>query len=181
MSEEMIDVLDAQGVPTGQVRSKKEVHQLGLWHRTVHVWIVTPTGNLLMQRRGPNMDTHPNHWDISSAGHISAGETSLQGVQREMSEELGLSISEQPELLGTVHGESVHQSGRYINREYQDVYLMTRNVSIDELTKQESEVSALRLMPWLVVQSHIAAKDPEFVSHDQEYQLLFSVLQQRFP
>lgn len=181
MTEEMIDILDAHGVQTGVVKSKKVVHQQGLWHRTVHLWIITPDGKLLLQRCGPNMDTQPNCWDISSAGHISAGESSLNGAEREL-EELGLHITaNQLECLGTIHGKkSIHQNGTYINCEYQDVFLIVRDISVKELQMQRSEVSELQLMPWPVLKQKVMTDDPDFVPHQEEYQLLFSVLAKRF-
>lgn len=134
MQEEIIDVLDELGNPTGKSATKTAIHERGLWHRTAHVWIITPDGRLILQRRGPDKDTHPNCWDISSAGHASAGETSRQAAVREVQEELGLDISEQDlEYLFTVHGEGIHQEGKYINREYQDVYLITRHVRLADL------------------------------------------------
>lgn len=182
MSEEILDILNADGEQTGQRLSKSEVHRQGLWHLTAHCWLVTPDGKLLVQRRSPTMDTHPNCWDISSAGHISAGETSQQGAIREFQEELGLMVAaDELDYLGQVHSESVFKNGTYINREYQDIFLVTRAVHTDTLLKQHSEVSEIRLVPWSEIQQRVTAADPEFVPHEKEYQLLFSLLAKRFP
>jgi len=35
MAEEMIDVLNENGVRTGEIVSRTEVHKQGLWHRGV--------------------------------------------------------------------------------------------------------------------------------------------------
>jgi isopentenyldiphosphate isomerase len=54
------------------------VHADGDYHGAVHVWIyVESTGELLLQKRADRKDSWPGLWDISSAGHISAGDTSL--------------------------------------------------------------------------------------------------------
>jgi hypothetical protein len=54
------------------------VHADGDYHAAVHVWIyVESTGELLLQKRADRKDSWPGLWDISSAGHISAGDTSL--------------------------------------------------------------------------------------------------------
>lgn len=39
MTEELIDVLDENGIKTGQILPRKEVHQKGLWHRIIVVAI----------------------------------------------------------------------------------------------------------------------------------------------
>lgn len=57
---------------------RSHVHRDGDYHRAVHVWIFAEsTQELLVQRRADNKDSWPGLWDISSAGHISAGDSSL--------------------------------------------------------------------------------------------------------
>lgn len=58
------------------------VHHDGDYHRAVHVWIYAEcTQELLLQKRADCKDSWPGQWDISSAGHISAGDTSLISAQ----------------------------------------------------------------------------------------------------
>lgn len=55
-----------------------DIHRDGDYHRAVHVWIYAEsTQELLLQRRADCKDSWPGQWDISSAGHISAGDSSL--------------------------------------------------------------------------------------------------------
>jgi len=74
-------------VPPVMVRAlffflRSEVHRDGDYHRAVHVWIYSEsTGELLLQRRADCKDSWPGKWDISSAGHISAGDSSLFSAQ----------------------------------------------------------------------------------------------------
>ena len=73
-------------VPLVMVRAlfclMSEVHRDGDYHRAVHVWIYSEsTGELLLQRRADCKDSWPGKWDISSAGHISAGDSSLFSAQ----------------------------------------------------------------------------------------------------
>ena len=54
------------------------MHREGDYHRAVHVWLFAErTQELLLQRRASCKDSWPDLWDISSAGHISAGDSSL--------------------------------------------------------------------------------------------------------
>ena len=56
----MADIVDENGVPTGQVVSRQKAHRLGLRHRTSHVWIVRRReGNLqvLLQKRSEEKDS----------------------------------------------------------------------------------------------------------------------------
>ncbi|KAK8965752.1 Nudix hydrolase 3 [Platanthera guangdongensis] len=60
------------------ILSRRLVHRDGDYHRSVHVWIYSEsTQELLLQRRADCKDSWPGLWDISSAGHISAGDSSL--------------------------------------------------------------------------------------------------------
>lgn len=71
------------------------MHVEGDWHRSVQVWIVEADTNqsekvrVLLQRRSPYKDTHPNLLDVSCAGHVNAGDDILDTTMREMNEELG--------------------------------------------------------------------------------------------
>jgi len=93
MQDELIDIIDKNGKPTGEIRLKSEVHKLGLYHASVHIWFYTLGGNILLQKRASDKDTYPDLWDISVAGHIGAGETPENAVIRETEEEIGLSIT----------------------------------------------------------------------------------------
>ena len=92
--DELLDILDESGLPTGEVVPKSEAHRLGLWHRCFHCWICgsDPGGSyLLLQRRAATKDTWPGYLDVTAAGHLAAGEETLDGL-REVEEELGLRI-----------------------------------------------------------------------------------------
>jgi len=65
---ELIDVLDAQGLKTGIAETKPEIHRQGLWHQTVHVWLINSQGEILLQHRSELMENYPDMWDISVAG-----------------------------------------------------------------------------------------------------------------
>lgn len=98
---EYIDVLDGDGNKTGESRTMDDIHKYGLVHRTAHVWILNNRKQLLLQRRAESMGIYPFFWDISSAGHISSGETSLQGAKRETKEELNLDFPDSGWEMGS--------------------------------------------------------------------------------
>ena len=132
--EERFDVLDERGALTGETRARSEVHALGLFHRAVHVWLLAPAScELLLQLRAASKDSWPSRWDVSSAGHVSAGEQSLPSAARELAEELGLALAPQRFRLLFTHLEMLdsEQRGRpFLNHEFNDVYLV-------ELDKEE--------------------------------------------
>ena len=92
MKEELIDVLDENGIKTGKVLTRKEVHKNGLWHRIIVVAIINEKNEILIQQRSDDKDKNPGMWDISVTGHLSAGQDSLAAATREISEEVSVSL-----------------------------------------------------------------------------------------
>ena len=95
---ELLDVLDEGGEPSGLVRERSMVHERGDYHRTSHVWVVREkpgSHEVLLQKRSSRKDSFAGCYDISSAGHIPAGDGYLQSARRELKEELGITASEE--------------------------------------------------------------------------------------
>ena len=65
--EEHFDIVDSMGLPTGEVRPRSQCHAEGLYHSAVHVWLLTPTGELLLQRRAACKDVSNSRASPSSA------------------------------------------------------------------------------------------------------------------
>ncbi|WP_437395128.1 NUDIX hydrolase [Flagellimonas lutimaris] len=145
--DEHVDILDGNGEPTGESCLKSEAHRKGLLHPTVHIWFYTPEGRVLIQQRGKNKATHPLLWDVSVAGHVAAGEKIVTAAIREVEEEIGLTISEiDLESLGTF--KTVHKIAEdFIDAELHHIFLCQLSVTLNQLTKQESEVEDLALVP----------------------------------
>jgi 8-oxo-dGTP diphosphatase len=172
---EYFDVLDENGTPTGEVKARNLVHRDGDWHRTVHVWLLNQNGELLMQLRGPNQEANPNCWDISCAGHIDAGECKEVAAKRELSEELGLILSEERfHHLFTCQSEFFDDG--LIDREFSEVFLIHWNDKDGDFKLCPSEVSEVRWMPWKELEGKIRSGEPDLVQHAQEYEMLFDVL-----
>jgi isopentenyl-diphosphate delta-isomerase type 1 len=169
--QERIDILDDTGAPTGRSKAKSAVHRDGDWHLAAHLWIVTPDGRLLLQRRAEVKESWPGMWDISVAGHVSAGESAIEAVLREAREELGLTFSpDELRHLGRLRYHAVVNDGAFIENEYHEVYLATRDVDLDTLTLDPEEVAEARLVRPEELEQY------EVVPHPEEYALLFDAI-----
>ncbi|KAL6530831.1 Nudix hydrolase 3 [Orobanche gracilis] len=205
--EEYLDVLTRTGAKTGISKPSQrflavnellvslmavcdikvsDVHRDGDYHRAVHVWIFSEsTQQLLLQKRTDCKDSWPGLWDISSAGHISAGDSSLVTARRELQEELGVTLPKDAfELLFVFLQECVINGGNFINNEYNDVYLVTMidPIPMEAFTLQESEVSAVKYISLEEYRSLLAKEDPEYVPYDVsgQYSQLFEILFKRY-
>jgi len=72
--------------------SRSEVHANNLRHRAVHILIFNRSGDVYLQQRSRWKDRHPLKWDSSAAGHVGAAENYDETAQRELEEELGISV-----------------------------------------------------------------------------------------
>jgi isopentenyldiphosphate isomerase len=187
MVKEQLEVFTADGNATSVAKSRDEVHRDGDWHNTVHVWIVKkPSGNLLIQRRCASKESHPNLWDVSSAGHISFGQKSREAAVRELEEELGVHTTEDKlEFLFRFPMVAVLKNGTYIDKEHIDVYLLEYNdadLDTKDLVLQESEVSDAQFVHHSIVEKMYHERDDRFVQvHDDSYYQLFELLKKRYP
>jgi isopentenyl-diphosphate delta-isomerase type 1 len=89
MPDELLDVVNDDDVVISQ-EMRSVVHQLGLQHRGIHVFLGTSEGRLLVQQRGRLKETFPLAFDCSVSEHVKAGETYQQAAQRGLAEELGI-------------------------------------------------------------------------------------------
>jgi len=142
--DELLDILDESGLPTGEVVPKGEAHRLGLWHRCFHCWICgsDPGGSyLLLQRRAAAKDTWPGYLDVTAAGHLASGEETVDGL-REVEEELGLRIEPARLVpLGTRRVEQEIPGG--CDRELHEVFLVCDATPPGDLRLQKEEVEAV--------------------------------------
>lgn len=89
MSEEYLDIVDEQDVTIGK-ETRKKVHEVGLWHRGVHVFLFNKDGKMLIQKRSADRASNPLRLDCSVSEHVQSGESYLDAARRGLKEELGV-------------------------------------------------------------------------------------------
>jgi len=62
------------------------------WHRSVHIYLFKPNGDLFLSQRSLTKDTAPGEWTISAGGYVNWGETYNECAKNELYEELKLKI-----------------------------------------------------------------------------------------
>ena len=159
MTEEHYDVLDENGNKTGQALPKSEVHERELWHGSAFMWIYNSKGELLLQYRAADKKLYASVWDVSVAGHISAGADPLTTAVREAEEELGVRVkNEDLTSLGTCKDEDIMINGS-THREHDYIFLLPAEIKEDQLVLQQSEVTSVKWIPATRLETDLQTPD----------------------
>lgn len=143
--DELIDLLDENEIKIGKTATRKEVHKKGLWHRAIVVALINDNNQILLQQRSYNKEKNAGMWDISVAGHLSAGDTSKMGAIRELKEELNVDCSENElEYILTYKDQRIIRED-FIENQFYDFYILKKNdIEISDIVVQESEVEQVK-------------------------------------
>lgn len=153
---EQIDILDQHGKPTGEILPKREVHRHGHFHASTHLWLYTKSGKVVLQLRAAIKPNFPNCWDVSVAGHISAGETALDTAVREAHEELGIKVqAENLQQIGHFRIDYKHAED-YRDREFITIFACEIPDEPLNAILQEEEVADVTLIPLARVEAELA-------------------------
>jgi isopentenyldiphosphate isomerase len=150
--QELFDEVDENNNLTGRTITRKEAHQHGQWHRTVHVYLYryNPELQLLVHLRSKSKDLCPDRWEPRFGGHLKAGETVEDCVSNELKEEVGLTLDQSKLSAG-----DIYQGGEYPNREfsYQFYYHFTDDIS--SLVFNDGEVQEVRWLTLTEIQNEM--------------------------
>ncbi len=164
MADELIDIYNENNEPLHIKETKSEAHKNGLWHRSAHIWIYNSQGEILLQLRAKNKDMYPNMWDISAAGHVSAGEEPIASALREMKEEIGLSVKQEYlEFFEIRKVKSIYK--KIINNEFDYVYFLKFDDAIDNLILQKEEVAKIQFFSIDKIEAELKQQPEKYVPH----------------
>ena len=158
MRTEIWDILDENGTATGRttVRGKCFLKP-GEYHLVVHIWIVSPDGRFLIQRRSDSKKLMPGEWAATGGAAIS-GENSFTAAKRELFEELGINSSQ--ETIKKI----LHLKRR---NSLLDVWMITCDIEEENLKLQQSEVAEVKWVTETQLRNMI--KDGLFHNYGKEY------------
>lgn len=177
--EELIDVLDENGNKTGIIKTRKEVHRTGEWHKVAFIFVVNSKGEIILQKRSAEKATNPNKWTASASGHLTAGDSDIEGALRELEEEIG--VKAKPDELKYLF--TAKLKGKIDDKNIshiQDIYVLYKDVNIDELVLQEEEVSEAKYVYYKDFEKMIKEENNELVEHDEIYPWVLEELYKKF-
>lgn len=103
----------------------------GEYHLVVTAIILNENNEILISKRAEHK-VHPKMWECCG-GSVKSGETSLEGMLREIKEELGINFNKREAMyLETIKDEK--------NHDFKDLWVFKRNIKKNEITKPDGEV-----------------------------------------
>lgn len=131
IKDEIIDVYDEFKNKTGKtkIRNKEEL-EIGEYILGVQAIIINSEKQILITKRSQFKKKYPLKWECNG-GAVLVGEDPLDGLVREMKEELGITINkEEFVFLKTV---KTHNN-------IKDIYLVKKDIEINDLKFDDDEV-----------------------------------------
>ena len=139
---ELWDIYDINKKKTGRT-AERGVYMLkeGEYHIVVTGIILNSKNEILISKRAP-FKKFGEMWECNG-GSILSGETSLQGILRELKEELGIKFSEDEAIfLKEIRRDKTHS-------DFKDLWLFKRNIKDDEITLPDGEATEFK---WVTIQ-----------------------------
>lgn len=166
---ELFDLYTKDRLPLNRTVNRGDSMPDGCYHIVVRVCIFNSNGEMLIQQRQPFKAGWSNKWDISCGGSAVSGEDSQTAIEREVSEELGVSVSlENIRPVLTIH----YDEG------FDDIYVITKDLRLDEFRLQPEEVQAVK---WAALEEILSMIDSgEFIPYHKDLiRLLFFMKNRR--
>lgn len=154
--EEVWDILDEKGNKTGRIMKKGLVPE-GFYHQGADVWIINSGNKILIQKRSPQKRNSPNVWAMTG-GSVIRGETSLQTIQRETKEELGISLN-----MKDIKLVKQYKTGTV----WLDTYLIKQDIDLKDIVMQEEEVCEVKWATYREIEELFAHN--QFMENRWEY------------
>lgn len=128
---ELWDLYNENREPLNRTIQRGQEIPKGEYHVAVAVWVANSARQLLLTLRAPEKQPYPNKWE-NPGGSALAGETSRQGIRRELEEETAIAAKEEAfTLLGSFRGKNT----------FMDVYFLRHDAPISSLTMQKGETA----------------------------------------
>lgn len=154
--EEVWDILDEKGNKTGRIMKKGLVPK-GFYHQGADVWIINSQNKILIQKRSPQKKNSPNVWAMTG-GSVIKGETSLETIERETKEELGISLN-----MKEINLVKQYKTGTV----WLDTYLIKQDIDLKDIIMQEEEVCEVKWATYKEIEELFAHK--QFMENRWEY------------
>lgn len=127
------------------------------FYKVVWIILLNEKNEILIQKRSSNLKSFPGKWELSSSGHVDAGENELDAAIRETKEELGVSLDKN----------NIRLIKTYIHQDAITYTYMARIKDTTEFTLQKDEVEEVKYVSLYEFKNLIYTDD--FVLRNRDY------------
>ncbi len=149
---EVVDIYDENKLKTGRTLVRhKEFLRPGEYIVACQAIIINSKRQILISQRSEFKEKFPLMWECNG-GAVLAGETSLDGVVREIQEELGISLNKE---------DGIYIKTAQNNYRFKDIYLFVKDIEIKDIKFTDKEAIAAK---WVSIDEFIEMlRNKEFV------------------
>ena len=136
---QMLEVIDENDNVIG-LEDRTKVHKEGLLHREIHVWFITPKGEIIFQHRAKDKDTYPDKLDATVGGHVEPNDSYEYTAIKECKEETGIDIDPSKLLfLAKMKKKSFDEVTKLTNNTIRSQYAYLYEGPISDLQVEEGK------------------------------------------
>lgn len=131
MKKELVDVYDENKNITGKIIDRKDINTLTdhEYIITVHCFIINLSNQILLTQRSLNKN-RGGKWEETHGG-LRVGEQSINGIIRELQEEIGINVNAQElKLITTIKRKN----------KFRDIYILRKDIPLYSLRYNDGEV-----------------------------------------
>ncbi len=140
----ILNIVDENDKIIGE-KARKEIHEKGLLHREVHVWLYNDNGELFFQKRAIDKETFPGLLDASVGGHVEMGDSYEKTAFKETEEETGLKINlENLKLITTIRYKAHDKITGKTNNVIRRIYAYKFNGSASDLKLEKGQAVSFK-------------------------------------
>jgi len=160
--------------------SRENIHQKGLLHREVHVWIYNKKDEVLFQKRSMNKDTYPGLLDASVGGHVELNDDYKEAGIRELKEETGIKVDKNDLIFITkIRRKSYDKATGMINNVIRMIYAYEYDNN-QKIVLEDGEATSLEFWPLKKIFNISEGDRKEFIPTilSEEYINIFRKIQE---
>ena len=132
---EKLDLYDENRNKLDKVRVRyKDKQKKGEYVLATQATIINSKGEILISQRSPKKKFYPLKWECNG-GAVLSGETSKEGIIRELKEELGLDFNAKDAVLIKTDKN---------DRRFKDIFLFFKDIDIKEIVFSDGESVAAK-------------------------------------
>ena len=174
--EELFEALDENGEFAGEIVGRDEAHKTGVRHRAVVLYLVNSKKQVLLQRRSLSKKKWPGYWDVTSGGHVDAGELGLFSAIRELKEELGIVVKPQDVRYVCCRLTNHKQEGMLDNH-VNEYFVAFKDIGIKDIKLQKGEVEEVKWIDFKVFKDMVKNRDSSLTTKWGAYEMLIKYIE----